>query len=185
MVHPCRGPTMSNLRTAERLFSQRPDSRRPSPRRWSLLALCWLGSTSAVLADPVPIEPTPSWLQLESGLSVDRETLDTRWSSVVRIPSSPPDYSLTSELPRASWNSLNRVPTMIEVAPTHIGASDPQVYLRPQIVLGGSSESLTSLLRDAGINASGCMAPLMRMHSSFAGSTSRASVSVSARCSIH
>ena len=129
-----------------------------------------------------PISPTPSWLQLETDLTVDREVIDTRWSSVVRPPSSHPDYSLAGEQSPVAWNTLNKVPSFIEVAPTHLVASDPQVYFRPQLVLGGgSSESLRSWLRVAGFDVTNCIGPLMKMHSGFADSSTHANVSVSAR----
>ncbi|HXW65964.1 MAG TPA: hypothetical protein VEK74_12835, partial [Burkholderiaceae bacterium] len=114
--------------------------------------------TQTVAANP--IGPMPSWVQLETDLSVDREVIDTRWSAVVRTPASAPDYSLASEASSFSWSKLNKVPSYIEVYPTRLSASDPQISLRPQLVLGGgSSESLRSWLRVAGFNVTSCIAP--------------------------
>ena len=165
------------------LFSKQPLKGRILSLRPVLLLAVLLpaGPTLAAAAE----DPTlPGWLRLETSLSVTPEILDTRWSSLVRAPSSVPDYSLASAAPEA-WSALSHVPALIDISPTHLAAGEPQTYVRPQFALGASSDSLRSWLRFAGINASACTAPLMKMHSSFAGSSSHAKVSLSARCSLH
>jgi len=175
---------MWNVRISQALTRLRPGRCHGLPRlSW---AVFWcLGCTSVVLAHASETHPMLSWLQLETGLSVSRETLDTRWSSVARAPSLAPDYSVGSARPWAAWGGIGNVPALIEISPAHLAAMDPRAFVRPQLALGGSSDSLRSWLQFVGINAGHCMAPLMKMHSSFADSTSHASISVSARCSIH
>lgn len=126
----------------------------------------------------------PGWPGIETRLNVTAEMLDTRWSSLVRTPSSAPDYSLASQSPATTWSPFRHAPDLIDLTPPVPAAGQSQVYVRPQFALGVSSESLRGLLRFAGVDATACTAPLMRMHSSFAGSTSHAKVSLSARCSI-
>lgn len=178
---------MSLEPSTEQLVRQRHGLGRSARRSWVLAALIVsLGGSGAGRAAAAEAAGTPSWLQLETDLTVSREMLDTRWSSLVRPPSSAPDYSLAAAQQQlSSWNALSKVPSLIEVSPAHVAASNPQLIVAPQFALGGSSDSLRSWLRFAGIDASHCMAPLMKMHSSFAGSTSHANVSVSARCSLH
>jgi len=131
-------------------------------------------------------DPTlAGWLRLETRLSVTPEILDTRWSSLVRGPCSTPDYSLSTAAASANWGPTIRAPSLIEISPPRPAAAEPQVYVRPQFALGVPSDSLRGWLRFAGLNASACTAPLMKMHSSFAGGSSHAKVSLSARCSIH
>jgi hypothetical protein len=163
-------------------------------------AAFWLGTAAAAPAldaaatahGPLPDFTLPSvgasdyWLHLDTGLDVTREALDTHWSSIVRQPDDRPDYSLSSpEGAAAVWSRYARSPAVIDFVPTHMLASDPQRDYRPQFALGGSSTSLNALLRGAGIDASGCLAPLMRMHSTISGNGPRTNVSVSARCNIH
>jgi len=137
-------------------------------------------------AQASPIAPVPSWLQLDTGLRFDRETIDSRWVSVVRpAPLAPSHYSLAAGASPQGWDSGN-FGSHIEIAPEHLSASEPQIVFRPQLVLGGgSSESLASWLRIAGINVAHCAGPVMKMHSGFADSSTHANVSVSARCSVH
>jgi len=176
---------MSNVRTAKPLLRQRFGPRRLLRRGWPIALALLLDSGSAQAGEIGSGTTTPGWLQLETDLSVNPEVLDTRWSSVVRLPSSAPDYSLASAEPLASWSTWSRVPALIEITPNRLAAAEPQVYFRPQFALGGRSESLRSWLRVAGLDATSCMAPLMKMHSSFAGASAHANVSVSARCSFH
>ncbi|SPE30535.1 exported hypothetical protein [Burkholderiales bacterium] len=176
---------MSNVRSAQQLPRQRSASRRRLRRQWALALLLLLGSGKGLPADGGPAAMAPDWLQLETGLRVSREALDSHWSSVVRRPASRPDYSLANTEPMLPWSSLSKVPVILETSPSHVAASEPQTVYRPQLSLGGASESLRSWLRVAGIDASHCLAPLMKLHSSFAGSSQHANVSVSARCSIH
>jgi hypothetical protein len=167
------------------LFSKEPLKGRTWSLRPVLLLALLLPVGPSLAAAAAAQDPTlPGWLRLETNLSVTPEILDTRWSSLVRAPSSVPDYSLASAAPEA-WSTLSHVPALIDISPTHLAAGEPQTYARPQFALGASSDSLRSWLRFAGINASACTAPLMRMHSSFAGSSSHAKVSLSARCSLH
>ena len=133
---------------------------------------------------PLAPRPLPGWLQSETDLMVTPEIVQSRWSSLVRLPNSRPSYTLSSA-PAAAWTSLAHSPVLIDLGPTRLAAAEPQVYVRPQFALGGSSESLRGWLRLAGINAASCTAPLMKMHSSFAGSSSHAKVSLSAHCSVH
>ena len=177
---------MSKARTTRRWLWQRSELRRLARGACAfalpLVLDTWLVQTVAAN----PIGPIRSWVQLETDLSVDREAIDTRWSSVVRTPASAPDYSLASGASSLGWSNVNKVPSFIEVYPTRLSASGPQISLRPQLVLGGgSSESLRSWLRVAGFNVTSCIAPVMRMHSSFADSNTHANVSVSARCNFH
>jgi hypothetical protein len=127
-----------------------------------------------------------NWPQLEAHVRVNRDTLEAPWTSVVHKPYAPPDYSLESAQPKEAWNELSHAPGFIEMPVKEPAANAPQSYTRPTFALGGgSADTLRSWLRVAGINASSCIAPVMRMHSAFAGSSQRANVSVSARCSIH
>lgn len=177
---------MSNWRTTARWSWQGSELRRLTRGAWplGLFFSLGLGFWHGVAANPAAL--VPSWVQLDTDLSVDREVINTRWSSVVRAPGSAPDYSLAGGGPSLGWGTLNKMPSYIEVYPSRISASDPQISLRPQLVLGGgSSESLRSWLRVAGFNVTSCVAPVMRMHSSFADSNTHANVSVSARCSFH
>lgn len=182
-TRPCLVTPMSNPRILQVLTRRGTGRRYPLPRLSRVVFWC-LGGTSAVLAHASEIHPMPSWPQLETRLSVSREALDTRWSAVARPPSSAPDYSVGSARPWAAWGGIGNVPALIEISPEHVGATDLRAFIRPQLALGGSSDSLRSWLQFVGINAGHCMAPLMKMHSSFADSTSHANVSVSARCSI-
>lgn len=177
---------MSNRRTALRWLWQRSELRRLGRGAWRLALFLCLGAAFGHSVAASAADSIPSWVQLDTDLSVDPQVIDTRWSSVVRTPASAPDYSLGTESSTLAWNSLYKIPSYIEVYPSRLSASDPQVSLRPQLVLGGgSSESLRSWLRVAGLNVTKCTAPLMRMHSAFADSTTHANVSVSARCNFH
>jgi hypothetical protein len=131
------------------------------------------------------ISSSDYWLRLDTGLQVSRESLDTRWHSLVSAPGAESDYSLSSPEAADRWNRMTRGLASIEFEPTHLLASDPQRDYRPHFELGSSSDSLRTWLRGAGLNASTCMAPLMRMHSTVAGTGPRTNVSVSARCSFH
>jgi hypothetical protein len=184
---PVRKGARENVRNGP-LYSQVPlagrnASSRPVFALALLLALLQMSPRDAAAAAGDPT--ATGWLHLETDLSVTPEILDTRWSSLVRAPSSTPDYSLASAAPAAAWSALSHAPTLIDIAPQHLAAGEPQTYVRPQFALGASSDSLRGWLRFAGINASTCTAPLMKMHSSFAGSSSHAKVSLSARCSVH
>jgi len=153
------------------------------------LALVLPLAHAPVRAAPLPAwslgpRPLPGWLQSETDLMVTPEIVQSRWSSLVRLPNSRPSYALSSA-PAAAWTNLAYSPVLIDMGPTRLAAAEPQVYVRPQFALGGSSESLRGWLRLAGINAAACMAPVMRMHSSFAGSSNHAKVSLSAHCSVH
>lgn len=177
---------MSKARTTPWWLWQRSELRRLARGAGPLALSLLLGSGFLQALAAGPIRPIPSWVQLETDLSVDREVIDTRWSSVVRAPASAPDYSLAGEASAVGWRNLTKVPGFVEVYPTRLSASDAQISLRPQLVLGGgSSESLRSWLRVAGFNVTSCIAPVMRMHSTFADSNTHANVSVSARCSFH
>jgi len=174
---------MCNARWAEQCFRQRIEPQDFWCGAGSLALLLCLGAGAARAAEAAPNAAVPSWLQLETDLSVDREVIDTRWSSVVRAPSSAPDYSLAGGRALAVWVGLDQIPAFVELSPAHMG-NDSQVTYRPQLVLGGgASESLRSWLGVVGINATSCTAPLMRMHSGFADSSVHANISVSARCS--
>jgi len=177
---------MSNACAAGLLLRQRSELQRLWRGAGPMALILCLGASVCREADAHPVAPMASWPQLETDLNVDREMIDTRWSSVVRPPSSAPDFSLAGDGSSAAWNGLNKLPAFVELSPTRIVGSDPQVNFRPQLVLGGgSSESLRSWLRVAGFNVSTCTAPLMRMHSGFADSNTHANVSVTARCSFH
>src|ERR1700687_497825 len=93
-----------------------------------VVALC-LALAGAAAAAQSP--GAPDLLRFDTDLNVSREALDTRWSSVVRLPASTPDYSLASVRPLAEWDRLGRVPSLIEISPPHVSASDPQVIVRP------------------------------------------------------
>lgn len=177
---------MSSVRTTERWMWQRPELRRFTRGAWQLALFFPLAAGLGHRVAAHPVSAMSSWVQLETDLSVDREVIDTRWNSVVRAPASAPDYSLARGASLVGWSELNKVPSYIEIYPTRLSASDSQISLRPQLVLGGgSSESLRSWLRVAGFDVTNCIAPVMRMHSSFADSNTHANVSVSARCNFH
>lgn len=105
------------------------------------------------------------WARMETRLRLTDEMLDTRWSSLVRAPNSAPDYSLATIAASAGWDPMRHAPNLIDISPVRLAAGEPQVYVRPQFALGVSSESLRGWLRFAGVNASACTAPLMKMHS--------------------
>lgn len=125
------------------------------------------------------------WLHLDTGLPVSRDSLETHWRATVRPPDPKSVYSLSSTEAVDPWYHLAHSPASIELNPTHLLPYDPQRDYHPHLELGSSSDSLRSFLRDAGLNASTCIAPVMRMHSTVAGTGPRTNVSVSARCSFH
>jgi hypothetical protein len=176
---------MASVRSAQCPSRLQPGPLRLPRRGWPLAAFLWLAGAGAAIAASADPAYAPSWLELDTRLSVSHDALQPHGSSVVRPPDAHGDYSLASAHDLASWRGLTRVPTLIDVVPLPLAASEPQAYYRPQFALGESSESLRSWLRVAGLNASSCMAPLMRMHSSFAGSNAHAKVSISARCRVH
>lgn len=128
---------------------------------------------------------TPGWTSWDTSLHVSREALDSRWNTVVHLPDARADYSLGSAQPMRVWGSPGSVAGFIEIAPPHFSANDPRGFVRPQFALGGTSDSLRLLLRDAGFDAAHCLAPVMKMRSGFAGGSTPATVSLSARCSLH
>jgi hypothetical protein len=125
------------------------------------------------------------WLHLDTDLNVPSRSLDTPWHAIVQPPDRPIDYTLSSAEAPETWGHLGGTPGILELDPEHLLHTDPQRDYRPQLALGGSSESLRSWLREAGINASSCLAPLMRMHSTISGTGPRTNVSISARCNFH
>jgi|GEM_PF-4117478 len=142
--------------------------------------------SGAMARPPARASLWPSnWLLVDTDLRVNGEMINTRWSSLVRQPMSAPDYSLASVARTSYWRVGGLLPVQLDTDPGHLAAADPLGYVRPQFALGGPSDSLRSWLRVAGISATGCTAPLMKMHSTFAGGNSHANVSVSARCSFH
>ncbi len=154
----------------------------------ALIACAASAAVAAPPGAPVPAldDSRPGWLQLETSLSVTPEILEARWTSLVRLPSAPPDYALAAATPPPAWANAPAFGRFVEMSPTGGSTRNLQaVYVRPQFVLGNSSDALRGWLRLAGIDATTCTAPLMRMHSAFAGSATRANVSLSARCSVH
>lgn len=138
------------------------------------------GQTAAALEDS-----RPGWLQLETSLRVTPEVLESRWTSLVRRPGARPDYALAPASAPPPWSNVALIGRIVEWSASPPSGRDAQtMYVRPQFALGNSSEALRGWLRRAGIEAATCTAPLMKMHSSFAGSTTRANVSLSARCSV-
>jgi hypothetical protein len=125
------------------------------------------------------------WVRADTGLAVSRESLDSHWHSLVQQPDARSEYTLSTPDVLERWGRLTHSPASIELYPSHLLAFDPERTVRPHLELGSSSDSLRSWLRDAGLNASTCIAPLMKMHSTIAGSGPRTNVSVSARCSFH
>jgi hypothetical protein len=125
------------------------------------------------------------WLSVDSDLPVSRDSLDSRWPSVVHQPDSRPDYSLSGNSGPSAWGGEGRGSGWVELNPTHLLSYDPQRDYRPQFSLGGASPGLRTFLRSAGLDASTCMAPVMRMHSTMSGVGPHTNVSVSARCSFH
>ncbi len=126
------------------------------------------------------------WLNIDSDLPVSRDALDTRWPAVVRLPDAQPDYSLSGSGMAGAWHGTDReAPGWVEFNPTHMLSYDPQRDYRPQFALGGPSPILRTLLRATGLDASTCLAPLMRMHSTISGAGPHTNVSVSARCNFH
>jgi hypothetical protein len=143
------------------------------------------GSHGVLAGSDAPPGSVPSWVQLDTALTVNREVLDTRWSTLVRTPASRPDYSLLSARGSTAWSASDRIGEVVDLSPATPVADHPQVLTRPQFAFRGSSESLRSWLRIAGVEATHCIAPEMRMNSTFAGAGAHANVSVSARCNIH
>lgn len=134
------------------------------------------------------IDSADYWLRLDTGLSVPRESLDAHWRSVVRSADSRAESPTANPEVSRIWSGLAGapdLPRMFELDSTHLLASDPQRDLRPHFVLGNSSDSLRTWLRGAGLDASRCVAPLMKMHSTIDGTGPHTNVSVSARCSFH
>jgi hypothetical protein len=129
---------------------------------------------------------TPSWVHLETGLSVGRDVLDARREALVQIPHMQFNYFLTDGTHLTpSWATDYAGISMLETSRVVVPGSDARTYVRPQFALGTSSLALRSWLRSAGIDAAKCTAPLMNLHSAFAGSNTHADVSISARCSVH
>lgn len=147
-------------------------------------ALCCGLAIYAARAQAQSVPDLPSWVQLDAALPVNRDTLDSRWNSVVHTPDALPDYALATPQGHAAWAIAGRAAGFVDLSPT-LGSSQGQAYIRPQFALGGESNTLRSWMRLAGIDAAACIAPLMRMHSGVAGGNTRANVSVSARCTIH
>jgi hypothetical protein len=146
-----------------------------------------LSTTLSVRVPPSYASPATFgyWIRLDTNLDVSSATLEEPWSGTTRALERTPDYSLAGSASENLWGHPVRVPGVVEFDPTRLLASDPQREYRPQFSLGSSSDSLRSWLRFAGIEALGCVAPLMRMHSTVAGSGPHTNVSVSARCSFH
>jgi hypothetical protein len=124
----------------------------------------------------------PSWLEMDSGLSARRDMLESRWSSVVRLPSWALD---TSPVGRSSSPviALDHLSALIDVTPPTLAADNPAAYVRSQFALATSSDTLRSVLRFVGINARHCVVPFMRMHSTLPGGDARARASILAKCS--
>jgi len=125
------------------------------------------------------------WLRLDTGLHVSRGVLEEGWHGTAQPAGRGSDFALPSPA-AARWSLAPPTgPTLLDRPATQLFSADPQHPLRPQIVLGSASDSLRSFLREAGLGASTCMAPLMKMHSTIDGSGPRTSVSVSAKCNFH
>ncbi len=154
---------------------------------WAITGAAAIAAAAAPPVSAPPLDSSqPGWLQLETSLTVTPEVLETRWTSLVRLPNSRPDYSLAATAPPPAWNNVPAVAHFVELSANRpSGQAAQQVFLRPQFALGNSSDALRGWLRLAGIDATACTAPLMKMRSTFAGSSSRANVSLSARCSVH
>ncbi len=161
---------------------------RPAARRLAcavLGALCAIGGAMAGPPAAQLASTLPGWLQLETGLTVTPEVLQARWTALVRVPAARADYSLAAPAAAPAWGNSIGATRFFELGSVRAGGTDQPAYVRPHFALGESSEALRGWLRLAGIDATACTAPLMKMHSAFAGSTSRANVSLSARCSLH
>jgi hypothetical protein len=126
----------------------------------------------------------PIWLHMDTALSVPRESLLAAPASVVRSWGASSGYSLALGGPNR-WGRADPPPGFVDLPESHLLGVDPEHPMRPQFTLGGTSESLRTLMRDVGLNASKCMAPLMRMHSTVADGGPRTNVSLSAKCSFH
>jgi len=174
----------------------RPPARGPAVRTrpylyGTLAGACCLACTLCAAQEPSVLPAGPGWVGLDTDLVVGREVIDSRWSALVRRPDSRPEYSLAGTPHTGSWSRAGFGGGLLSYSPPHVasattaGAQAAPVIARPQFALGSSSSELRSWLQFAGIDATGCMAPVMKMHSTFAGSTSHAKVSLSARCSTH
>ncbi len=162
-----------------------PAGRRPGLRATPLVfAACLLAAAPGARGADDGV--TPSWVHLETGLSVGRDVLDARRESLVRIPHMQFDYFLTDGTHLVpSWATAYGGVPMMETSRVAVPGADPRIYVRPQFALGTSSLALRSWLRSAGIDAAKCTAPLMNLHSAFAGTNTHADVSISARCSLN
>jgi len=170
-------------------FRRKPCIEHPALRRAAVRGrLCrWLAGIEAACVLPVALAaPTgTNWIWWDTGLSASAETLDSRWTSVVQRPAAQGNYALAPAGLGMAWGAPGPVTGFIDVSPAHVAASVPQATVRPQFALGSSSDALRTFLRGAGFDATHCFGPMMKMHSSFAGSSSHANVSLSARCSLH
>jgi hypothetical protein len=127
--------------------------------------------------------PVPSWLEMDSGLPAKRDVLESRWNSVVRHPFPAQDPSTLGARPSASLGRMGNIPGLIDLTATGLAADSSRAYVRPHFTLGASSDTLRSFLQAVGIHARHCVIPLMKMHSTFAGGSSRTKASISASCS--
>jgi len=183
VLNPWQEPAMAVFRCAIQMHPGRTGAQRGIALRRRCLLAC-LGLAVLAPTTAAQLGDTPGWTAWDSGLQVSREALDTRWSSVVRLPASRPDYSLGDLRPMRAWGAGGMGTSFIDI-PQHFAGAEAPVYVRPQFALGGTSDSLRLLMRGAGFDATKCVAPLMKMKSGFAGSSTHANVSFSARCSLH
>jgi hypothetical protein len=127
-------------------------------------------------------EGPSGWLRFDTGLPVDPASLDSRWLALVQRPGAGsselalrPRHSLSLRWERGS--SL-----LIETPGVPVGSRD-MALRRPQIALAEDSETLRHWLRQSGLmDARRCQAPIMKMRSTFADGSSRADISLVARC---
>jgi len=150
--------------------------------RAALFCVTCCGPLPSIAAEPQAVQ---SWPQIESGYTVLPELPELRWRGLDPQRSADFGQRRAGISGEPGWSSTASAPALLHIAHTDPDSRGAQVFVRPQLVLGGSSEVLGTWLRAIGISASKCQAPLMKMHSTFAGSNSHAKVSLSAHCTVH
>ena len=145
----------------------------------------WAAAAPPPFADSPSESSAPGWLQFDTTLSVNRAALDAAPESLVHRPGDPNAYSLAGAHPRVTLNWSRSGSMQLEL-PGRSSFTQDNAFRRPQFALVENSDTLKEWLRGTGlVDIRRCQAPVMRMKSTFADSSSRADVSVSARCSFN
>jgi len=144
-----------------------------------------MAAASPAFAQMPPQSPAPGWLEFDTTLSVTRAALDAGPDSLVHRPGDANAYALVGAHPRVTLNWSRSGSMQVEL-PGRSAFTQDNAYRRPQFALVENSDTLKQWLRGTGlVDIRRCQAPVMRMKSTFADSSSRADVSVSARCSFN